>query len=132
MSYKFVRRNLFTKSPLILFFRDNTLLGHSTYSIIDSNVGCINNLYIEPEFRKQQYGSTLLKYTEDILKYGYYKDKCDILVHSEPHDHLLDFFRSNNYNEKPVIHRSVSSPNYNVYDDGATIFTLIPMQKYLK
>jgi len=132
MSIHFVLKNIFTKSPKIFLYHNQNVIGHSTFSIVDMNTACINNLFIEPDFRKKNYGSKLLQHTENILKTYYYKEKCTLLVHESSCDNLQYFYKSNGYYEQRSKNINVRTPRYDIYDDGTTIFTLIPMQKYLK
>ncbi len=131
MGFRFIRTKLFSSSPKILMTSCDNVIGNCTYSIINHKTACINNIFIEPKFREQRYGSHLLKYTEDMLRISYHKEKCTLLVHELPHDTLQQFFKSNGYHEKQNINMNVKPTNYDTYDDGSNIFTLVPMYKYL-
>ena len=131
MTIYFQIKNVFTQSPKILLYKDLNVIGHSTYSMIDMKTACINNLFIEPYFRKNNYGSKLLQHTENILKNTYLKEKCTLLVHESPQDNLQYFFKSNGYFEQNNKNVNVRTPRTDFYDDGSTLFTLIPMYKIL-
>ena len=129
MSIHFVIKNIFTKSPKIFLYHNQNVIGHSTFSIVDMKTACINNLFIEPDYRKKKYGSKLLQNTENILKKYYHKEKCTLLVHELPCDNLQHFYKSNGYSEQ--LNRNVRTPRCDIYDDGSNIFTLVPMYKQL-
>ena len=131
MSTHFVIKNIFTKSPKIFLYHNQNVIGHSTFSIIDMKTVCINNLFIEPDFRKKNYGSKLLQHTENILTKYYHKEKCTLLVHELPCDDLQYFYKSNGYFEQNNRNANVRTPRCDTYDDGSNIFTLIPMYKIL-
>jgi len=124
MYTRFHIKNIFTKSPKIeLLTRQNQVIGSTNYSIISHENAIINNIYIEPEYRKHGDGSRLLNYTEHILRHYHHIKKTKLLAHEPFPCNLTDFFKKNDY--------VISSENYNLYDDGITLFKLVPMHKYL-
>ena len=121
---RFKIQNIFTQSPKILLMTGNfNIIGNSTYSIINSKEASINNLYIDEKFRNRENGSKLLQYTENVLKERHEIEKSTLLAHEPINCNLRDFFQKNGY--------TISNTNFKIYDDGVSMFNLIPMHKYL-
>lgn len=124
MYSRFYVKNIFTKFPKIeLLTQQNQIIGSTNYTIAKNGKAFINNIYVEPEYRKNGDGSRLLKYTEHILRYYHHTEKIAVLVHEPFQDEVTSFFKKNDY--------VISCDNYKIYDDGVTLFELIPMHKYL-
>jgi N-acetylglutamate synthase-like GNAT family acetyltransferase len=105
-----------------LYEKPGILVALCGYSIINSTTSSINNLYVNPDFRQEKYGSRILKFTELTLKQNYNTTNIQLLAHELPHDNLRLFFSKNGYVIQPK--RSVET-----YDDGSNLFNLIPMSK---
>lgn len=124
MSHVFKITNIFSKSPKILLINNNNnIIGNCTYSIINKTDACINNLYIDPEYRNCDNGSKLLQHTEDILKKYHSIENTSLLAHEKVNCSLSNFFKKNGY--------FVTNTNYDRYDDELNIYNLIPMHKRL-
>lgn len=124
MCLSFKIHNIFSKSPKILLLaRNNIVIGNCTYSIINKTDACINNLYIEPEYRNTENGSKLLQYTEKMLKTTHSIEKTTLLAHEKMNCDLSNFFKKNGY--------CINNTNFDIYDDGIDIYNLIPMHKHL-
>ena len=122
MSRVFKITKIFSKSPKILLINNNNnIIGNCTYSIINKTDACINNLYIDPEYRNCDNGSKLLQHTEDILKKYHSIENASLLAHEKVNCSLSNFFKKNGY--------LVTNTNYERYDDGVNIYNLIPMHK---
>jgi len=123
MLLRFKIKNIFTKSPKIVLMNSTyDIIGNSTYSIINSKEASINNLYIDPKFRNYDNGSKLLQYTENLLK-NHNIEKTILLAHEPVNCNLRCFFQKNGY--------TVSNTDFQIYDDGISLFHLIPMHKFL-
>jgi len=119
----FVIKHLLSQSPkVVLYEKPGILVAQCNYSIINSTSSSINNLYVNPDFRHEKYGSRILKFTELTLKQNYNTTNIQLLAHELPHDNLTSFFEKNGY----VIQSKHSTETY---DDGSNLFNLIPMSK---
>jgi N-acetylglutamate synthase-like GNAT family acetyltransferase len=119
----FVIKHLLSQSPkVVLYEKPGILVAKCSYSIINSTSSSINNLYVNPDFRQEKYGSRILKFTESVLKNTYNINNIQLLAHELPHDNLTSFFEKNGY----VIQSKHSTETY---DDGSNLFNLIPMSK---
>ena len=76
----------------------NNQIGNSVFSITKDNKAIINNLFIDKQYRRNNYGSYLLKNTEEIIKKDSSINFINLIAwkHSE-NEYLLDFFYKNNY-----------------------------------
>ena len=120
----FMLTNIKTKSPKISMYKNNTYIGNSVYSIINSREASINNLFIKEEYRNKYYGSKLLEQTELILKQQHRIQITNLTVHEPELSNLINFFKKNGYIEQLVR-------RYQYYDDNHYIYTLKPMYKHL-
>ena len=121
---RFKIQNIYSKSPKILLINNNFIIGNSTYSIINSTEASINNIYIKSEYRNYNNGSALLQYTEKVLKKRHKIGKSTLLAYEPVNCNLRNFFQKNGYR--------ISNTNFETYDDGVSLFHLIPMYKFLK
>jgi len=121
----FVIKHLLSQSPkVVLYEKPGILVAQCGYSIINSTTSSINNLYVNPDFRREQYGSRILKFTESVIQHNYKINYVHLLAHELPHDSLTSFFEKNGY----VIQTRCS---IETYDDGINLFNLVPMSKKL-
>ena len=121
---RFKIQNIYSKSPKILLINNNfNIIGNSTYSIINSSEASINNIYIKSEYRNYNNGSALLQYTENVLKKRHKIEKSTLLAYEPVNCNLRNFFQKNGYR--------ISNTNFETYDDGVSLFHLIPMYKFL-
>ena len=121
----FVIKHLLSQSPkVVLYEKPGILVAQCNYSIINSTTSSINNLYVNPDFRREQYGSRILKFTESVIQHNYKINYVHLLAHELPHDSLTSFFEKNGY----VIQTRCS---IETYDDGINLFNLVPMSKKL-
>ena len=89
---------------------------------VRDNVGFINSLKVIPEFRKQKFGSTLLKSAEIGLYQQHNVKQIRLLAWQPQGEILSNFFEKNNYN-------IFNDFPYNNYDDGEQIYDLVHMYK---
>ena len=121
----FVIKHLLSQSPkVVLYEKPGILVAQCGYSIINSTTSSINNLYVNPDFRQEKYGSRILKFTESVIQHNYKINYVHLLAHELPHDSLTSFFEKNGY----VIQTRCS---IETYDDGINLFNLVPMSKKL-
>ena len=121
----FFIKHLLSQSPkVVLYEKPGILVAQCGYSIINSTTSSINNLYVNPDFRREQYGSRILKFTESVIQHNYKINYVHLLAHELPHDSLTSFFEKNGY----VIQTRCS---IETYDDGINLFNLVPMSKKL-
>ena len=65
----FFIKHLLSQSPkVVLYEKPGILVAQCGYSIINSTTSSINNLYVNPDFRREQYGSRILKFTESVIQ----------------------------------------------------------------
>ena len=84
----------------------------------------INNLIIPANLRNKGLGTSVLKNTEHIMKK---ENKLLYQLKLTAHDHnegLIYFFEKNGY-------RVAHDKQFGYFDDGYTIYSLIPMVKIL-
>lgn len=121
----FFIKHLLSQSPkVVLYEKPGILVAQCNYSIINSTTSSINNLYVNPDFRQEKYGSRILKFTESVIQHNYKINYVHLLAHELPHDSLTSFFEKNGY----VIQTRCS---IETYDDGINLFNLVPMSKTL-
>ena len=89
----FFIKHLLSQSPkVVLYEKPGILVAQCGYSIINSTTSSINNLYVNPDFRQEKYGSRILKFTESTLKSSHNITNIQLLAHELPHDNLTSFF----------------------------------------
>ena len=115
--------NSFNKLISTKIVKNKIPIGYTKSSIINYKTGNINKIYVLPEYRKQNYGSLLLKTTEKILKNNFNINKINILVWNRIDTNVLLFYQKNGYYE--------TNDNINTYDDGVNIYDLINVTKSL-
>tara|TARA_Y100001934_G_C11918797_1_gene570229 strand:+ start:109 stop:552 length:444 start_codon:yes stop_codon:yes gene_type:complete len=94
---------------------------NKTYEL---NRACINNIFINKEFRNKYYGSFILDKTEKLLQKEYHINYIKLLAWEKYNDDLIYFYKKNGYSEMCL-------GSINKYDDGENIYDLTPMDKYL-
>ena len=121
----FFIKHLLSQSPkVVLYEKPGILVAQCGYSIINSTTSSINNLYVNPDFRQEKYGSRILKFTESTLKSSHNITNIQLLAHELPHDNLTSFFEKNGYVIQPRC-------SIETYDDEINLFNLVPMSKKL-
>ena len=94
MYSRFYVKNIFTKSPKIeLLTQQNQIIGTTNYTVANKGKAIINNIYVEPEYRKNGDGSRLLKYTEHIIRDFHHSEKVAVLVHEPFQDDVTSFLK---------------------------------------
>ena len=121
----YILKNVFSKSPKVIMIDGKNVIGNCAYSIINDTNACINNLYIEPEYRNNDNGSCLLRYTENILETKYNIKTTSLLAYEPETCNLRIFFQKNGYSID-------DSKKIETFDDGQKVFNLIPMIKNIK
>ena len=113
---------LFEKIKLV---KNNKDIGKCIYSVVN-NKSVIQNLYIEQEHRKNNYGKLLLQNTENfILKKNPNLEGFILNAYELPNGNLVNFYKSCGYeinkNQRLIYH-----------DDGIDIITITNMIKKIK
>lgn len=106
-----------------IFKSNNIIMGELLLRIHSGNIGTINNIYIDDEFKKKGYGSKLLNKTEIVSKKLNIK-QLNLTAWSEDIDNnLCYFYFKNNYK------LTDNQPKINVIDNYDNIYYLYNLYK---
>ena len=118
-------KQLSNNKQKICFKFNNKKIGHIIMSQSSNNNIIIQNIYVKDKFRNKNYGSIILKYTEDILIKNDIK-KISLVAWNPTNttNNVTDFYLKNNY----IINNKFESTTY---DNGDIIYDIITMEKIL-
>ena len=108
--------------PKIKMFHNDINIGNTTYSV-NNNHCVIQNLYIEPQFRKNNFGQFLMLQTEEIVKNDYDNiNKFIINAYEKQGGHLIKYYQAIGYNINTKVRQLF-------HFDGIEIITITNMIK---
>lgn len=118
-----------TKKVTRIFMNDGVYAVGSirfSFSKKKDKTAYLHNIEIYKSYRNQGFGTYLLNRCESFIEKNYpYTEKISAVLWDNQEDLFVqDFFAKNKYN---INHREVC-----VYDDGESIFDILPMEKKLK
>ena len=101
----------------------------------NSDAAILYHLNIKPLYQGKNYGSSLLHYIENEMKYKYNISKIKVLAHQEPLSDLTQFYQKNGYsivdnNESNKINNDpLKYDSSSLYDNNYIVYDLISMEK---
>ena len=108
--------------PKIKMYHNGINIGNTTYSVNNNNC-VIQNLYIEPQFRKNNFGQFLMLQTEEIVKNDYDNiNKFIINAYEKNSGTLVKYYQDIGYNINPKVRQLF-------HFDGIDIVTITNMIK---
>ena len=106
-----------------LYQKGCPILGYSLTDIKENNIANLKYIFIDNYNRRNNFGSYLLKNTEEILKNKYNVEKLNLVIHEENlSNKLTNFYKKNGYN--------IINDQY-IYDDSEKLYDIILFSKFL-
>ena len=103
-------------------YHNNVNIGNTTYSV-NNNSCVIQNLYIEPQFRKNNFGHFLMLQTEELVKNDYNNiNKFIINAYEKNNGNLVKYYQDIGYSINPKVRQLF-------HFDGIDIVTITNMIK---
>ena len=116
-------------STTITLLRNHQTIGKSIVSCFHG-IGSINNIWIEKKHQNNNYGSHLLRRSEQYLHTNYPNlTQINILAWVRPYKPLLQFYTKHGYCIDPQ--QWIDRHTIHYFDDGLDMFELVLLRKQL-